>query len=56
VISCYEAGYAGVWLHRRLEAHGVRNMSSILAMIHNTITQANPSETLVSLLHRHRHL
>src|SRR5712691_8059008 len=25
VISCYEAGYDGFWLHRRLEAHGVRN-------------------------------
>ena len=25
VISCYEAGYDGFWLHRVLEAHGVRN-------------------------------
>src|SRR5215468_5355267 len=25
VISCYEAGYDGFWLHRRLEAHGVHN-------------------------------
>ena len=25
VISCYEAGYDGFWLHRALEAHGVRN-------------------------------
>ena len=25
VISCYEAGYDGSWLHRVLEAHGVRN-------------------------------
>lgn len=25
VISCYEAGYDGFWLHRLLEAHGVRN-------------------------------
>jgi transposase len=25
VISCYEAGYDGFWLHRQLEAHGVRN-------------------------------
>lgn len=24
-ISCYEAGYDGFWLHRLLEAHGVRN-------------------------------
>ena len=24
-ISCYEAGYDGFWLHRQLEAHGVRN-------------------------------
>ena len=24
-ISCYEAGYDGFWLHRVLEAHGVRN-------------------------------
>src|SRR5215467_8873659 len=23
--SCYEAGYDGFWLHRQLEAHGVRN-------------------------------
>jgi transposase len=25
VVSCYEAGYDGFWLHRLLEAHGVRN-------------------------------
>jgi transposase len=25
VISCYEAGYDGFWLHRLLEAHGVIN-------------------------------
>ena len=25
VISCYEAGYDGFWLHRQLEAHGIRN-------------------------------
>jgi transposase len=25
VTSCYEAGYDGFWLHRLLEAHGVRN-------------------------------
>jgi transposase len=25
VISCYEAGYDGFWLHRILEAHGIRN-------------------------------
>lgn len=25
MISCYEAGYDGFWLHRLLEAHGVRN-------------------------------
>jgi transposase len=25
VISCYEAGYDGFWLHRLLEARGVRN-------------------------------
>lgn len=25
VISCYEAGYDGFWLHRLLEEHGVRN-------------------------------
>src|ERR1700724_3269663 len=25
VISCYEAGYDGFWLHRLLEAHGIRN-------------------------------
>jgi transposase len=25
VISCYEAGYDGFWLHRLLEAHGVHN-------------------------------
>ena len=26
VMSCYEAGYDGFWLHRQLEAHGVRNL------------------------------
>jgi transposase len=25
VVSCYEAGYDGFWLHRLLEAHGVQN-------------------------------
>jgi transposase len=25
VMSCYEAGYDGFWLHRQLEEHGVRN-------------------------------
>jgi transposase len=25
IVSCYEAGYDGFWLHRVLEAHGVRN-------------------------------
>jgi transposase len=25
VMSCYEAGYDGFWLHRLLETHGVRN-------------------------------
>ena len=25
VISCYEAGYDGFWLHRQLEVHGIRN-------------------------------
>ena len=25
VISCYEAGYDGFWLHRLIEAHGIRN-------------------------------
>src|SRR6476659_8771184 len=25
VMSCYEAGYDGFWLHRQLEAHGGRN-------------------------------
>src|ERR1700730_12258779 len=25
VLSCYEAGYDGFWLHRLLETHGIRN-------------------------------
>src|SRR5580704_14705370 len=25
VMSCYEAGYDGFWLHRQLEAHGIHN-------------------------------
>ena len=25
MISCYEAGYDGFWLHRQLSAHGIRN-------------------------------
>src|ERR1700687_3436722 len=25
VMSCYAAGYDGFWLHRQLEAHGIRN-------------------------------
>ena len=27
VMSCYEAGYDGFWLHRLLEAHGIRILS-----------------------------
>jgi transposase len=29
VISCYEAGYDGFWLHHLLEAHGCAIMSSM---------------------------
>ena len=25
VVSCYEAGYDGFWLHRQLSTHGIRN-------------------------------
>ena len=25
IVCCYEAGYDGFWLHRLLEAHGIRN-------------------------------
>src|ERR1700750_1552365 len=25
IVSCYEAGYDGFWLHRLLEAHGIRS-------------------------------
>src|SRR6201982_1805945 len=25
IVSCYEAGYDGFWLHRLVEAHGIRN-------------------------------
>ena len=25
IVSCYEAGYDGFWLHRWLQAHGVEN-------------------------------
>jgi len=25
IVSCYEAGYDGFWLHRLLQAHGIRN-------------------------------
>src|SRR5499427_7453363 len=25
IVSCYEAGYDGFWLHRLLETHGIRN-------------------------------
>jgi len=28
VITCYEAGYDGFWLHRRLEEHGCATMFS----------------------------
>jgi transposase len=34
VISCYEAGYDGFWLHRLLEAHGVRNYVIDAASLH----------------------
>ena len=34
VISCYEAGYDGFWLHRLLEAHGVRNYVIDPASLH----------------------
>jgi transposase len=25
IVSCYEAGYDGFWIHRLIEAHGIRN-------------------------------
>jgi hypothetical protein len=28
IVSCYEAGYDGFWLHRLLEAHGIRHQGS----------------------------
>jgi transposase len=28
VVSCYEAGYDGFWLHRLLEAHGKRGLTA----------------------------
>ena len=34
VMSCYEAGYDGFWLHRQLEAHGVRNYVIDPASLH----------------------
>jgi transposase len=34
VISCYEAGYDGFWLHRLLEAHGIRNYVIDPASVH----------------------
>jgi transposase len=34
LISCYEAGYDGFWLHRLLEAHGVRNYVIDAASLH----------------------
>src|SRR5215472_8613106 len=50
VISCYEAGYDGFWLHRLLEAHGVHNHvidpASVMAGHHGSSARAfavNPS-------------
>jgi transposase len=33
MISCYEAGYDGFWLHRLLESHGVRNQRLLRSLM-----------------------
>src|ERR1700739_2243375 len=43
LVSCYEAGYDGFWLHRLLEAHGT--MSSIRQVCRLIVVRAEPRQT-----------
>src|SRR6516225_7155778 len=49
VMSCYEAGYDGFWLHRQLETHRVRNY-----VIDPASLQVDRSATSKDRLDRHR--
>jgi hypothetical protein len=53
VISCYEAGYDGFWLHHELEAHGVRNhVVDPACLLVNR--RAKPAKTDVERMHPKR--
>src|SRR4029077_14456372 len=45
IISCYEAGYDGFWLHRLLEAHGIRNYVIDPAVYRLIVGRAEPRRT-----------
>ena len=45
IISCYEAGYDGFWLHRLLEAHGIRNYVMIRQAYRLIVGRAEPRRT-----------
>ncbi len=59
VVSCYEAGRDGFWLHRFLEAHGTRNfvMDSASIEVNRRKKRANTDRLdgvkLLGLLARH---
>src|SRR2546425_406360 len=42
VVSCYEAGREGFWLHRFLQAHGSRTMSGIPPLLRSTAGGGEP--------------
>src|SRR3990172_3106523 len=60
VVSCYEAGRDGFWLHRFLEAHGIENLvvdSSSIEVSRRSRrakTDRLDGESLLDLLLRHR--
>ncbi len=60
VVSCYEAGRDGFWLHRFLEAQGIENLVVDSASIEvnrrkrRAKSDRLDGEALLDLLHRHR--
>ena len=60
VVSCYEAGRDGFWLHRFLEAHGIKNLvvdsssTEVSRRSRRAKTDRLDGESLLDLLLRHR--
>ena len=56
IISCYEAGYDGFWLHRLLEAHGIRNYVIDPASLQVDRRPAIPGRSAISVRQRNKFL